>query len=89
MSAAARTKDSWQLNGHGLTCPNLNNAKALGDVTVVNAGEDKAFQKLAHYTFSATLPENVTFEQLCLLCQRGSRCPFAVRGEPGARSSCR
>ena len=76
VAALAFQRDPWELNGHGLTCPNLNSTSVLGDVTIVDQGAGKAFQMLAKYTYSATLPNKVTFRELWACLPEGLEVPL-------------
>lgn len=76
VAAAARPDEGWQFNGHGLTCPNLNQQTALGDVEVVDHGKGKSFQLLAKYTYCPTLPVKVQFRELWVSLPEGSDVPL-------------
>ncbi|GAA3068577.1 hypothetical protein GCM10010464_35970 [Pseudonocardia yunnanensis] len=76
IAAAARPNEPWELNAHGLTCPNLNEARTIGDVTVVDQGSGKSFQMLAKYTWCPTLPVKVQLRELWASLPEGATVPL-------------
>jgi hypothetical protein len=76
VAVGAAPGDPWELNGHGLTCPGLNQARTLGDVIVVDQGKDKSFQKLAEYMGAPTLPARLEFRRLWGSLPEGAETPL-------------
>jgi YaaC-like Protein len=76
VAVGAPLDEPWQLNGHGLTCPGLNQVMSLGDLIVVNHGKDKSFQKLAEQMSSPTLPAKVEFRELWASLPEGAEVPL-------------
>jgi hypothetical protein len=76
VAVSAEPRAPWQLRGHGLTCPNLDEAKSLGEVLVVDQGSGKAFQFLAQHGGSPTLPTRTALRELWMSLPEGAAVPL-------------
>ena len=76
VAVGAQPNEPWQLNGHGLRCPGLNEATVLGDVVVQDSGTGKSFHRLAAHMSSPTLPTRVEFRELWGSIPEGAEVPL-------------
>lgn len=77
VAVSAARQAAWQLRGHGLTCPNLDESKSLGDVLVVDQGGSRAFQVLAEHTGSPTLPIRTALREIWMSLPEGAEVPLS------------
>jgi len=76
ISAAFAKGQPWELSGHGITCPNLDQKVGLGEILVVDQGNMGSFGALAKLLESASLPEAVTLRELWMALPEGSEVPI-------------
>ena len=66
-------EDSWSPKGHGLSCPNLDDATAIGDLIVKSSKQRGSFQKLAECADSVTFRGEVPLRELWASTPEGAR----------------
>ena len=78
VAVGAPPNEPWQLTGHGVRCPGLNEATVLGDVVVQDgvARVATGFSRLARRMSSPTLPTRVEFRELWGSLPEGAEVPL-------------
>ena len=66
----------WELQGHGITCHNLNDDLSLGELVVSNQNRSGAFEALADILGSPTLSMKVPLQAIWMSLPEGATVPL-------------
>ncbi|GAA1286473.1 hypothetical protein GCM10009609_60400 [Pseudonocardia aurantiaca] len=81
VAAAAEPDEKWEVSGHGIKCPNLDEVAELGDLVVKDAGrrndDRSSFLTLATYAGSPSLPDGSTLREVWMSLPEGANSPLS------------
>ena len=76
-AALESNDDDWQLQGHGITCPNLDDDPNVGELLVMDSRAKRpgAFQRLAQILRCPSIPKKVPLRELWMTLPEGLLVP--------------